>query len=219
MVIIFFKKVFPWCGLLIDMNHLDVLIDNVRFEDTGKIKIKLDLRNTLTVDISKTPGKNLYYKTLQTLKNRAHIIYFDPRFTRPTTLHLNIFQSFLICAMRFCVYIKEAFPKHEQINMNLVLSKKKLNVDVVENCFSYEFALIKTRVGSLDGVKCPVSRQKVKWLGIIAFILVLQRKQPKFDEIVYHLQQQKRRLKLKEEKELSLVIDRDLSLSIWNICF
>ena len=31
---------FPWCGILIDMDFLDVLVDSSRLEETGSLQLK-----------------------------------------------------------------------------------------------------------------------------------------------------------------------------------
>ncbi|KAI5892943.1 uncharacterized protein SCHCODRAFT_02627573, partial [Schizophyllum commune H4-8] len=38
---------------------------------------------------------------------RSHPIYCDPALNTPHGVHVNVYQNFVLCAMKMCAYVRE----------------------------------------------------------------------------------------------------------------
>ena len=92
-------EVFPYCGYLIDMRTLEIMKDRDRRKSTL-------LKDTLTVETSKTPGRIFYRKALNSFKIQNHRMLVDTNFNSTAAVLSTIYQNFLEAAMKFFRYIK-----------------------------------------------------------------------------------------------------------------
>ncbi|KAF7424166.1 hypothetical protein PC9H_009469 [Pleurotus ostreatus] len=90
---------FPWCGLSINMKDLSVAVDYSRFHGTS-------IGNTLTVDRGRNPGKTFVNKILRLAKSRSQAILYDPELNSEHVVLLNVYQHFLMLAMRTHAYVR-----------------------------------------------------------------------------------------------------------------
>jgi len=58
------------------------------------------IRETLTVDTSQNPGRSLCEKLVTYLKPKCHALLLDPAINSLFTVRLNVYQNFLLCAMK-----------------------------------------------------------------------------------------------------------------------
>ncbi|KAJ3173397.1 hypothetical protein HK101_011056, partial [Irineochytrium annulatum] len=70
-------------------------------------KMLIDLRDTLTVDISVHPWANLRRKAMEFLQPKSSTIYYDTNFNSEGAVIFNIYQNFTLCAMKFFLHLKE----------------------------------------------------------------------------------------------------------------
>lgn len=65
------------------------------------------LSSTLTVRWQGKPGINLKEKLRLFLRPKCHPIFFDSNINSAAVVRLNIYQIFLLCAMKFHCYIRD----------------------------------------------------------------------------------------------------------------
>ncbi|KAF7974772.1 hypothetical protein HWV62_11243 [Athelia sp. TMB] len=93
------QRTFPWCGYSIDMRNLSVSVDYTRYQGNC-------LQDSLTVEKGKRPGAAFVHKMLQQAKLRSHIVYCDMGLNTEHTVYLNVYQNFVLTAMKMHRYIR-----------------------------------------------------------------------------------------------------------------
>jgi len=101
----------------------------------------LDLSSTLTITRGRKPGLGFVRKMLKwgyvineksgffvdaalfrLAKTRCHVIYTDPALNRKSVIYLNIYQNFLVAAMKMHCYLREWRPGWHEQRTSLVCS-------------------------------------------------------------------------------------------------
>jgi telomerase reverse transcriptase len=162
------SKGFPWYGLLIMMD-LGLAIDYTRLNGTL-------LKNSITHDKAKTPGYNLYTKTMYCIRTRTHLLFFDPILNTKEQIRQNISQSFVHCAKKLVVQVKELFREEQSLNLDFLQ-------DIITGAINYQHYLIQRRLNDI-GKNQVITKDMVHYLGYSAFLNVLQAHQPKYAIIV-----------------------------------
>lgn len=169
-----------WSGLLINCCTLEVQADYTRY-------LNSHLSSTLTVRREGRPGHNLKAKLFDYLRPKCHPIFYDSNINSAAIVRLNIYQAFVICAMKFHCYVADisAICKLEPRSCKKTIS----------SALRYMNNLIRKRMNSvhLDCNLHPVLELKnseVKWLGLTAFIKVLKRKELRHKELLFLLKNQ-----------------------------
>eukprot|EP01135_Chromosphaera_perkinsii_P004652 Nk52_evm1s293 gene=Nk52_evmTU1s293 len=93
----------PWCGMMLDLENFGIYADYTRY-------INQHIDQALTIDWSKNPGNVLYFKMVQFLKPKTGPVYMDMTINTRYSVGVNVFQVFLLCAMKFHCYIS-SLPK------------------------------------------------------------------------------------------------------------
>lgn len=157
---------FPWCGLLINMIHLDVLGDYSRISETHAA-------NTITVNFSKTPGTSLLNKMLLYIKPKMHPIFTDEAINRKETVLLNIYQNMVNCAIKFTAYSKQ-LTKRAKVNCCFMIK-------ALREILHYSFIVYKSKQESNLCLKFDtlftVKKNEIIWIGLIAFQRILDGQQ------------------------------------------
>jgi hypothetical protein len=120
-----------WCGLRIYMRSLNVAMDCSRFEQGSESSFPFllkkaykpaDLVDSLTVEKGRAPGLSFKHKVLRSVwssfnlhhlifsrmaRTRSHILFTDSSLNSSFTVHLNIYENFLITAMKVVQYVME----------------------------------------------------------------------------------------------------------------
>ncbi|GJE88721.1 telomerase reverse transcriptase [Phanerochaete sordida] len=170
------QRYFPWCGLLIDMRDLSVSKDYSRYNDTF-------LSDSLTVDRSRRPGARFTQKMLQLSQFTSHIIFSDPALNTADTVHRNIYQNFLISAMKMHHYIhswKLDAEKHASFLLSTIHQMIRYTHSTMRN-------KAQGRVSRAVGGQFITERNVVVWLGTHAFHAVLSRKSHGYDRVLKSL--------------------------------
>ena len=169
-----------WCGLLIDARTLDVRNDYTRF-------IGQHVGSTVTWPGGRrsSRGRDIYSKLMQYFNARLRPILFDLTVNTKQTIWLNIYQLFLLTAMRFHAYVSDLHqgPAHNPvffvtvclgvIGKALQMIKRKMTVDV-----------------SIQSGRCPkVHDDEIRWLGMRGFEVILARKQSRHKVLIQYLRQ------------------------------
>ncbi|CAB4384162.1 unnamed protein product [Rhizophagus irregularis] len=186
---------FPWCGLLINTHTLNVKADYSRY-------VFSNIADTLTVKTTKNPGEFLKQRMIEFMTTKCHWIFYDTSLnTRETTL-LNIYQNFLMVAMKFHSYIKE-MPKYLQRN-------EKFEAEVVHNTIKSAYDVL-CKTGNQDKCTFNILKEEVIWLGIYAFLLILNKKQNFHQGVLTYLKKIFEDFHLRSKKLLNIIVDLNFS--------
>ncbi|KAF7374776.1 Telomerase reverse transcriptase [Mycena sanguinolenta] len=167
------ERGFPWCGYVIDARDLSVSVEYSRYHGN-------DLNDTLTVSRGRRPGAAFRHKMLQLAKARSHVIFNDSNLNSLDTVYLNIYQNFLLSAMKMNGYIRD-WGLHTNKHASFLQ-------DVVEQMISYCLAAIRnrssTQFSTAHGGKSEVQKTAVTWLGKHAFHTVLSQKPARYSALL-----------------------------------
>ena len=104
----------PWCGWLINIETFEFQLDYTRYSGYRKFEdfriesdFVLDVSDSLTVERSNTPGASLLQKLIKSIRHRCHPILFDININSISTIRLNIYQMFMLTAVKFHLFVKE----------------------------------------------------------------------------------------------------------------
>ncbi|XP_048128280.1 telomerase reverse transcriptase isoform X7 [Rhodamnia argentea] len=198
-----------WSGLLINCTSLEVQADYTRYQKTH-------LRSALTVRWQQKPGSHLKTKLCDFLRPKCHPIFFDSNINSAAVVRLNIYQVFLLCAMKFHCYVCDL--------SYICKIKASSYMKMIEESFRHMFSLIKKRMrtGHLVPSLRPVlqlEEGEVEWLGLVAYIRVLERKQSRHKGLLSHLKSKfsKHWINRDVSPQLKHAVDGSHSSSLWQI--
>ncbi|XP_030368445.1 telomerase reverse transcriptase isoform X1 [Strigops habroptila] len=103
-------RVIPWCGLLFDIQTLEVYCDYSSYTCTS-------IRSSLSFNSSRTAGKNMKYKLIAVLKLKCHCLFLDLQINSLKTVLINIYKIFLLQAYRFHACVLQ-LPFNQQVRNN-----------------------------------------------------------------------------------------------------
>ncbi|OMO49398.1 reverse transcriptase [Corchorus capsularis] len=198
-----------WSGLLINCNTLEIQGDYTRY-------LANHLSSTLTIHWQGKPGNRLRWKLYNFMKPRCHPLFFDSNINSTSVVRLNIYQAFLLCAMKFHCHVSE---------MSYIFKpRRRYCLKMIEKSLSYMYGLIKKRMCStrIGPGKFPVlklMKEEVVWLGYRAYIEVLKRKQSRHSGLLSLLRSKYFNHKLtgNVSSELRYAVERSHSSSLWKI--
>ncbi|KAF8011834.1 hypothetical protein BT93_I0082 [Corymbia citriodora subsp. variegata] len=198
-----------WSGLLINCTSLEVQADYTRYQKTH-------LRSALTVRWQGKPGSYLKTKLCDFLRPKCHPIFFDSNINSAAVIRLNIYQVFLLCAMKFHCYVRDL--------SYICKIRASSYMKMIETSFRHMFSLIKKRMRTvhLGPSLRPVlqlEEGEVEWLGFVAYIRVLERKQSRHKDLLSYLKSKfsKHRINWNVSPQLKYAVDGSHSSSLWKI--
>ncbi|NXG31978.1 TERT transcriptase, partial [Dromaius novaehollandiae] len=103
-------RLIPWCGLLLDIQTLEVYCDYSSYTGTS-------IRSSLSFNSSRTAGKNMKYKLITVLKLKCHCLFLDLQINSLRTVFINIYKIFLLQAYRFHACVLQ-LPFNQQVRNN-----------------------------------------------------------------------------------------------------
>ncbi|KAJ3038345.1 hypothetical protein HDV00_000766 [Rhizophlyctis rosea] len=182
---------FPAHGCVVNMEKTLVNFE-VEGGGRGVKKVEgMDLRETLSVEISRHPFSSLRHKMMQYLKPKCHAIFFDTTFNSRATVLLNIYQNFLLCAAKFYLHVKELAGWG---GMGVVGESGGELVDIVLSTIKFCRVLIKSRMKSVSarkvGCRVGVEGLEISWLGLHAFITILKAKRTVYKDVIEVLEKE-----------------------------
>ena len=80
-----------------------------------------DVKNSLTFDVTKTPGKKMMENLMAAMQTKLHQLFLDPTVNSIRTVEINLQDSFVYFARRFDAFVSE-LPPRKQIRI-LYISK------------------------------------------------------------------------------------------------
>ncbi|GLT60389.1 hypothetical protein SLA2020_331570 [Shorea laevis] len=198
-----------WSGLLINSCTLEVQADYSRY-------LNNHLRSALTVRWQDRPGQNLKRKVCDFLRPKCHTIFFDSNINSAAVVRLNIYQGFLLCAMKFHCYVSEL--------SYICKLRAQFYLKIIMRSLRYMYRLIRRRMHSSYGGHnfrpiLNLQDQEVKWLGLHAYIQVLKRKQSRHKVLLSLLNSKYCAHKLtgNTSSDLNYAIERSNSSLLWRI--
>jgi telomerase reverse transcriptase len=168
------QQFFPWCGYAIQMTDLSVEVDYDRY-------MNIHLRNTLTIARGRSSGRTFLNKMLLLAKARSHIIYTDSRLNSAHTVYKNIYQNFLLTAMKMDAYVRDWEGKRHRGTHKLVKDAIK---QVSSYCFSAMRSKALNRIAQANNRRFDVQKADVLWLGAHAFHKVFSRRPQKYTSLL-----------------------------------
>ena len=97
----------PWCGLLIKTRTLEVQADYSRY-----VGEDFRLRDSFTVEASRAVGSTLRRRLYSFLRPKCHGVLLDTRINSLPTVWLNVYQAFLLAAIKFHCYTRALPQRH-----------------------------------------------------------------------------------------------------------
>ncbi|KAF5736435.1 telomerase reverse transcriptase-like [Tripterygium wilfordii] len=163
-----------WSGLLLNCSTLEVQADYTRY-------LKNKLSSTLTVTWHGKPGRHLKAKLRGYMRPKCHSIFFDSNVNSAAVVRLNVFQAFLLCAMKFHCYVADL--------SYICKLQPRYYFKMIEQSLRYMHSLIKKRIRHfVSGYNFrPVLQlegAEVEWLGLNAYIQALNRKQSRHKKLL-----------------------------------
>lgn len=141
------------------------------------------VKTALTLPLRRRPGAALAQKLCHYVRTKMHPLLLDPVINSPLTARLNIYQAFLLAAMKFHCFVA-AMPAPPAHGSGAFLA-------AIEACISYVRMLVRPRQvapvrQSYNSVKYagrfpPVH---VRYLGLYAFRHTLRRKHAVYGELL-----------------------------------
>ncbi|KAL2234191.1 UNVERIFIED_CONTAM: Telomerase reverse transcriptase [Sesamum indicum] len=163
-----------WSGVLVNCSTLEIQADYTRY-------LNSHLSSTLTVSCRGKVGCQLKAKLRRYLQPKCHPLFYDSNINSPGVVRLNIYQAFLLCAMKFVCYISKLsiLPRFCPI----------FCINAISASLRYMSRLIKRKVYSFDidntfRPKYDVKKKDVIWLGLHAYSRVFQKKQSRHKKLL-----------------------------------
>lgn len=181
------STLFPYCGNLIDTRTLEVYKDQERVLEGGD-SAAATISNSLTVELTRSPGRSFHRKVLSSLMLQMQPMYLDTRHNSSTVVLLNLYSNFVTTAMKMYQYMK-SLPGRAQPSPQVVIRTIK---DVIQSAYNMCQA---KRSAPGDGATpecppfaCSVQRSQIQYLVSAAFRYVLNRKQTRHAAVVRWLE-------------------------------
>ena len=167
-----------WCGLLINADTLEIQADYTRYAGEH-IATSLTLPHT-----QRGIGAALAQKLCMYLRPKLHPLLLDQTINSPTTIRVNLYQLFVLAAMKFHCYVRSAMPTAATHNATLLFKAIETGVDFVSSVTRPR--CVTSALHPDVTVHCDpnVSHAHVAYLGMYAFKTVLGRKGGVYGELV-----------------------------------
>ncbi|CAA7028722.1 unnamed protein product [Microthlaspi erraticum] len=198
-----------WTGLLINSRTFEVQVDYKRY-------LSGHISSTFSVAWQNKPVRNLRQKLCNFLVPKCHPILFDSNINSGRIVRLNIYQIFLLSAMKCHCYIYELsrfWKLHPQTLFKFITRSIR-----------YMFKLINRRMhkintGSSFRPLLKLYKEEVTWLGLHAYVQVLKKKNSRYRTLLIYLKSalSKHSLSLNLSPELKFATDRSNSSSLWKL--
>ncbi|XP_067649406.1 telomerase reverse transcriptase-like isoform X2 [Haliotis asinina] len=154
---------FPWCGMLLNTQTLEVMVDYNRYAGQA-------IRDTITIDFSAQPGISMKNKLLMFLRQKCQGLYMDPQINSITRRIINTYRVFLLAAYKLHCFVLNSWPAKRRNNHRFLTG-------VILNLASYLHFKVKASVKlttDKDGETSLLPLPLVKWLCVQAHVVKLK---------------------------------------------
>uniref|UniRef100_A0A8C8RKL7 Telomerase reverse transcriptase n=1 Tax=Pelusios castaneus TaxID=367368 RepID=A0A8C8RKL7_9SAUR len=156
--------VIPWCGLLLNIQTLEVYCDYSSYACTS-------IRSSLAFNSSSTAGKNMKCKLFRVLKLKCHGLFLNLQVNSLRTVFINIYKIFLLQAYRFHACVRQ-LPFNQQVRKNPCFFLRIIS-DTASCCYSIVKAKNSGIALGTKGASGPFPSEAAEWLCYHAFIVKL----------------------------------------------
>lgn len=164
-----------WSGLLINCCTLEVQADYTRY-------IGDPIKGSITVLRKTNPGAQVPIKLCHFVRAKCHPMLYDLRINSPSTIRLNAYQAFLLCAMKFHAYLCGMGRTCRHHSPFLLKA--------IEVTPSYMHGLLRKQMQEVgDSMHLGVTKEEMTWLALHAFLKVLNKKQSRYGELLFLIQE------------------------------
>ncbi|XP_064515561.1 telomerase reverse transcriptase isoform X1 [Pseudopipra pipra] len=157
-------RLIPWCGLLLDIQTLEVYCDYSSYSCTS-------IRSSLSFNSSRTAGKNMKYKLIAVLKLKCHGLFLDLQINSLRTVLINIYKIFLLQAYRFHACVLQ-LPFNQQVRKNPYFFLR-----IISETASCCYGILKAKNAGIalgnKGASDMFPSEAAEWLCYHAFIVKL----------------------------------------------
>jgi len=170
-----------WCGLLLNTTTLEIMGDYTRYAGEH-------ISTSLTIPMKKGMGAALGSKLCHYLRPKVHPLLLDPSINSPTTVRVNVYQAFMIGAMKFHCYVR-AMPVPPTAASNVLINAIEMGI---------AFMIKLTRPRRVAAALRPsvtvlcdpgLSPANVRYLGLHAFKTALGRKQRSYLSLLKEIEE------------------------------
>lgn len=165
-------SLFPYCGILIDTQSLDINRDHTRLLEGGDSAAET-ISNTLTVETSNHPGHMFRRKVLGPFRLQIHPMYLDDAHNSRSVVLANLHNSFMTAAMKMYRYMKSLRGRHHPSTPTIIQTIQDLIQQTFETIHS-------RRTSSTAPLSCFLQLRHLQYLAAAAFRFVLNRKQTRY---------------------------------------
>ncbi|XP_024113651.1 telomerase reverse transcriptase isoform X1 [Oryzias melastigma] len=176
---------FPWCGLLLDTQSLDVYKDYSSYAG-------LSLRYSLTLGSTHLPGQHMRRKLMSILRLKCHPLFLDLKMNSHESVYKNIYKLVLLHACRFHVCAQslpfsQTVAKNPSYFLQMIWDMVRYANTLIRRCNRGLVLGDKAQTGS-------VQFEAVKLLFCLCFQLVLSKHRPVYRDLLPHLDKCKRHM-------------------------
>ncbi|KGO64785.1 Telomere reverse transcriptase [Penicillium italicum] len=171
---------FPYCGSLVDTHTLEFHRDRDRILEGGE-SAAATLSNTLTVEVSRLPGRTFHRKVLSSFRLQLHAMYIDDEHNSRAVVLANLYCSFITSAMKMYRYMKSLRGRAHP--------GPAIIAQTIHDLISQTNSKIQARRAgkSETSFSCFVQRYHLQYLASAAFRFVLKRKQTRYAVVLHWL--------------------------------
>jgi len=167
-----------WCGLLVDIERLELRADYTRY-------VGDHIHSTLNASYLRNPGLSLGSKLCHYLHPKVVPLLLDQEINSALTIRINIYQAFILGAMKFHWYIKSLSKKPEQSSMaTWLLESIDKGIRYVADA-TRPRDVRKTLTSTIsEHFDASLPKAHIEYLGLHAFYTVLSRKQSLYKSLL-----------------------------------
>jgi telomerase reverse transcriptase len=181
-----------WCGLLIDVETLELRADYTRYSGTH-------MKTTVNIPVARKPGLTLGSKICHYIRPKILPILLDQDINSKFTVRLNVYQIFLLGAMKLhCILGSLPQPPSKGSPCNWVVSA--IDVGIKYMIQSTRPKLILRSSANTSSATCnpALPHAHIEYLALHAFHRILSRKHSRYPDILRALEERMGSRKLRK---------------------
>jgi telomerase reverse transcriptase len=163
-----------WCGLLINCHTAEIQGDYTRYSGQH-------LSASFNVPLHRRPGAILLTRICMFLRPKLHALLFDTMINSQQVVWLNLYQAFLLGAMKTHCYIKSLPLPLSTVGVNLVSEAIQSGIEYASKRMVKGTSVSPSQVNSNQlrpaQYTSRLMRNEVRYLALHAFRVVLGKKQ------------------------------------------
>ena len=225
------RRCIAWCGLLIDGNNLEVLVDYTRYAgDWAREAVTVPGRVGSGLK-TPSPFSRLDRRVVAYLRPKCTALLYDHSVNSPLTARLNVYQSFLLAAIKTHCFVAAASEHPSARNSNgddkgkvktrgpspaAVHAAITAGIRYMEGAVRHHMAVARATLGATGRIQ----RTHVRYLGLHAFAKIFSRKQSRHAGTLALLQRDIGAATMRvAARRLAAVVDDELSTTFDQIRF